>query len=38
VGMPDDERFVGLLHIGRPKQEQRAPDRPMPAETTIYLD
>jgi nitroreductase len=38
VRMPDDEHFVGLLHIGRPKQEQRAPERPPPAETTVYLD
>jgi nitroreductase len=38
VGMPDDEHFVGLLHIGRPKQQQRAPERPPPAETTVYLD
>jgi nitroreductase len=38
VGLPDGERFVGLLHIGRAKQEQRAPDRPPAAETTVYLD
>jgi len=38
VGLSDSERFVGLLHIGRPKQEQRAPDRPPPAETTVFLD
>jgi nitroreductase len=38
VGLPDDERFVGLLHLGRPVQEQRVPERPPPAETTIYLD
>jgi nitroreductase len=38
VGLPNEERFVGLLHIGRPKQEQRAPERPPPAETTLYLD
>ena len=38
VGLPDDELFVALLHIGRPKQEQRPPDRPPAAETTIYLD
>jgi nitroreductase len=38
VGLPDDERFVALLHIGRPKQEQRPPERPPAAETTIYLD
>ena len=24
VGLPEDERFVGLLHLGRPVQEQRA--------------
>ena len=24
VGLADDERFVGLLHLGRPVQEQRA--------------
>jgi nitroreductase len=38
VGLPDSERFVGLLHIGRPKQEQSAPERPPPAETSVYLD
>ena len=38
VGLPDDERFVGLLHIGRPVQEQRAPERPGPGEITTYLD
>ncbi|MEK6277686.1 MAG: nitroreductase [Actinomycetota bacterium] len=38
VGLPDGERFVGLLHLGRPKQEQRPPERPPVSETTIYLD
>jgi nitroreductase len=38
VGFADEERFVGLLHVGRPKQEQRVPERPPPADTTIYLD
>jgi len=38
VGLPDDERFVGLLHIGRPKQEQRVPERPPASEITVYLD
>ncbi|MDX6615160.1 MAG: hypothetical protein QOD60_251 [Solirubrobacterales bacterium] len=28
VGLPDDERFVGLLHIGHPVQEQSPPERP----------
>ena len=34
VGMPEDERFVGLLHLGRPVQEQRPPDR-LPADQVI---
>ena len=38
LGMPDDEHFVGLLHIGSPKQEQRVPERPPPNEITVYLD
>ena len=25
VGLADDERFVGLLHLGRPRQEKDAP-------------
>jgi nitroreductase len=38
VGLPDGERFVGLLHLGRPIQEQRAPERAPVAETVTYLD
>jgi nitroreductase len=38
VGLPDEEHFVGLLHLGRPKQDQRTPERPPASETTIYLD
>jgi nitroreductase len=38
VGLPEGERFVGLLHLGYPVQKQRVPERPAPAETTIYLD
>jgi nitroreductase len=37
VGLPDDERFVGLLHLGRPRQEQAPPERPAPEQTTVYL-
>jgi len=37
VGLPDGERFVGLLHLGYPIQQQRVPERPAAAETTIYL-
>ena len=38
VGLPDDERFVGLLHLGHPIQEQRPPARPPAAATVTYLD
>jgi nitroreductase len=38
VGLGDDERFVGLLHIGRPVQEQRAPERAPSSQTATFLD
>jgi len=38
VGLPDGERFVGLLHLGRPRQERPAPERPGVDGTTMYLD
>jgi nitroreductase len=34
VGILEDERFVGLLHLGTPVQEQRAPER-LPAGQVI---
>jgi nitroreductase len=34
VGMTEDERFVGLLHLGHPIQEQSAPER-APAEQVV---
>jgi nitroreductase len=38
VGMPETERFVGLLHLGTPVQEQTAPER-APADQVIeFLD
>jgi nitroreductase len=37
VGLPEDERFVGLLHLGFPRQEKPAPERP-PAPTAVFLD
>ena len=37
VGLPGDERFVGLLHLGQPRQERPAPERPA-AETVAFLD
>jgi nitroreductase len=38
VGLPASERFVGLLHLGHPRQERPAPPRPAAAETTVFLD
>jgi nitroreductase len=37
VGLPDGERFVGLLHLGRPRQERPVPERPATA-TIVFLD
>ena len=34
VGMPEDERFVGLIHLGTAVQEQRPPER-APADQVI---
>jgi nitroreductase len=38
VDLPDGERFVGLLHLGYPRQEKPAPERPGADRTTTYLD
>lgn len=38
VGLPPEERFVGLLHLGHARQERLAPERPPLVETTVYLD
>ena len=38
VGIPEDEQVLGLLHLGRPRQEQRVPER-APTEAFVqYLD
>jgi nitroreductase len=37
VGMPEDERFVGLLHLGTPVQEQRVPERHPPEQVVEFL-
>src|ERR687897_1677313 len=34
VGLPEGERFVGLLHLGHPVQDQRVPDR-APAQQVV---
>jgi nitroreductase len=37
VGLPEGERFVGLLHLGPPRQEKEAPDRPPVEQVTEFL-
>ena len=38
VGLGDDERALGLLHLGTPRQEQRVPDRAPVANVVRWLD
>jgi nitroreductase len=38
VGLPDKERFVGLLHLGHPRQEKKPPVRPPIEQATEFLD
>jgi nitroreductase len=38
VGLPDTERFVGLLHLGNPRQEKEPPGRPPIEQATEFLD
>jgi nitroreductase len=38
VGLPEAERFVGLLHLGRPRQERDPPERPPIEQSTEFLD
>jgi nitroreductase len=38
VGLPEGERFVALIHLGHPRQEKPAPERPGAERTTTYLD
>jgi len=38
VRVPDNERVLGLLHLGRPRQERRAPERAPVHDVAIYLD
>jgi nitroreductase len=38
VGVPDGERFVGLLHLGYGVQEQRPPEREPATAFVDYLD
>jgi nitroreductase len=38
VGVPDDERVVGLLHLGPPARETEPPERLPATEFVRYLD
>jgi nitroreductase len=37
LGIPAEERVVGLLHLGEPRQERPVPARPA-TTTTLFLD
>jgi nitroreductase len=37
AGLPASERFVGLLHLGQPRQEKEPPERPPAEQTTVFL-
>jgi nitroreductase len=37
AGIPDDERFVALLHLGYPRQEKEPPDRAPAGHYVTYL-
>ena len=37
VGLPADERCVGLLHLGRPAQQRSAPERAKSARLIFAL-
>ena len=37
VGLPANERFVGLLYLGRAVQEQRPPERSSAPDTVTFL-
>src|SRR2546426_871463 len=38
VGLAADERVVGLIHLGQPRQERTAPERADPSTYVAYLD
>ena len=38
VGLPDHERFLGLLHLGRARQDKAPPERAPVDEFVTYLD
>jgi nitroreductase len=38
VGVPPNERFVGLIHLGTAAGDKPAPERPPPEAVVTYLD
>jgi nitroreductase len=38
VGLPDGERFVGLIHLGEPVQERQPPEREPAATVVSFLE
>src|SRR4051794_35081648 len=38
LGIGDDERVIGLLHLGHARQEQRVPERAPAADVVRWLD
>ncbi|HEV7564100.1 MAG TPA: nitroreductase family protein [Solirubrobacterales bacterium] len=38
VGLPANERAIGLLHLGHPRQERPVPERPGAGATIHHLD
>jgi nitroreductase len=37
LGVGDDERVIGLLHLGPPRQEREAPERLPPSDFVTFL-
>jgi nitroreductase len=38
VDLPEDERVVGLLHLGHPRQHKDPPERMAPSDYVAFLD
>jgi nitroreductase len=37
LGIPDDERFVSLIHLGWPRQEKQPPERLPERDVVTHL-
>jgi len=38
LGIPREERFVGLIHLGRPRQDKEPPERAPQSAVVTYLN